>query len=91
MSTCETDFIMPSIGELFSLLDAVVRVAFTVVGLCKLCSDGRSSSAISNSVEDFKSKNLFDSKHLKITIARTRKLRMLFVKLGHYNLRPQTT
>ena len=33
MSTCETDCIVPSTGELFSLLDSAVRVIFAAVGL----------------------------------------------------------
>ena len=90
MRTYETDCIMPSIGELLTLPDAAVRVIFAAVGLCKLHSDGRSCSVISNSVEDFKSKNLFDNQHLEISIARMRRVRMPFIKLGHCDLRPET-
>ena len=59
MSACEMDSIMSSTGEIFSLPDAAARVIFAAAGLRKLHSDGRSHSAISNSVEDFKSKKSF--------------------------------
>ena len=63
VTSCETDVIMPNIGELFGLSDVAVRVLLGAVGMCRLNNFG-CFTLHANGIELFKSKNGFDNHHL---------------------------
>ena len=74
---------MPSMGKLFSLSDASLRVAFKAVSSLKIHVNGLSHHAISNGVEEFKAKNGFDNYHLEIPMALINQQMWHYVKLGY--------